>query len=240
MESAHLVKEKKTQEAVDTLVDHWTTSMRVTTRCVTCAPRDVGTPPLLVVIHGWGQTATAFLDAFKPLARQGWLIAAPQAPHPFYVTPRGARVGYSWLTRENRDAAVRDINLYLTETLDMIARRFSPDEKRVCLLGFSQGSSVAYRYLAAHPERIGALASCCADLPADVRSPLLDMKPRSAFVAYCPEDRIAPSRVSREAAAMLRQYGWPTTEYSFRGGHRITPALITRLGAWLQKAFPSR
>ena len=218
----------------------WPMSMRVTTECATCAPDDVTHPPLLVVLHGWGQTAVAFLRGFRLLARKGWLVAAPQAPHPFYVDPERGRVGYSWLTREHRDAAVQDTNAYLMETLAMLSERFAFDQRRVAILGFSQGSSVAFRYLAEHPEGIGAVASCCSDLPPDTRPVLEHIAPRPAFTAYCPHDRIVPPSFSREAAVMLAAYGWPTTEFAFDGGHRITPELVSRLGDWLDAALPPR
>jgi len=208
--------------------------MRITTECAVCAPEKVNRPPLLIALHGWGQTAAVFLRNFRPLAREGWLIAAPQAPHPFYVDPDRGRVGYSWLTREHRDTAVRDVNTYLSETLARLADRYAFDLTRVYLLGFSQGSSVAFRYLAAGAVPIAGVASCCSDLPPDVRDALGEMPPRPALVAYCPHDRVVPPALSREAVQLLNSYGWPATEFSFDGGHSVTPELMDRVSEWLR------
>jgi len=214
------------------------TAMRVTTACAVCVPDNVRRPPLLLVLHGWGQTAPAFLRGFRPLARAGWLVAAPQAPHPFYIDPGKGRVGYSWLTREHRDEAVRDTNAYLDETLAALAERHEYDAGRVALLGFSQGSSVAWRYLSARPGAVYAIASCCADLPPDVRPTVEQLPPCPAFVAWCPHDRVVPPSVSVEQAELLRDYGWPVTSLRFDGGHRVTAELVSRAGTWLEECSP--
>lgn len=190
---------------------------------------------LLVALHGWGQNAARFARPLAPLADRGVSVIAPQAPHPFYLDLATKKVGFSWLTVYERDRAVADLFGYLEAA---IADAGAPPNAPVFLMGFSQGVSIATRYAVSGRVRPAGLIGCCADLPPDAADRLPDAGAFPVFLAYSPGDAIVPPEKTLEAAAAFEAQGFPVTRHPFAGGHRITPALVEALGAWMGERAP--
>jgi dienelactone hydrolase len=91
-------------------------------------------------------------------------VVAPEALSRFYVdrgepaagTP--ARVGATWMTREDREAEIADYVRYLDRALDAAAGRPGAAAPALGVLGFSQGAATACRW-AAHRHRLGRPAA---------------------------------------------------------------------------------
>ena len=104
------------------------------------------------VLHGYGQLAPSFIRHFAVLDDGTRLVVAPEALNRFYLEPtswRGAgsaRVGATWMTREERlveiDDYVRYLDTLAAEVLGSARRAW-----RVTVLGFSQGVATAVRWL---------------------------------------------------------------------------------------------
>ncbi len=101
-------------------------------RPVIVAPPGEGPFPVLVLLHGFGDTSPKFLKFFENLAkREGWLLVAPRSVIP---TANG---GFEW-------GMVPDARWLVEEALKVAEIQYCVDEKRVYLLGFSQGGRMAY------------------------------------------------------------------------------------------------
>lgn len=118
------------------------------------------TDEIWFVLHGYRQLAERFLARLLPLASERRLLVAPEALSRFYVDePAGRhgpehRVGATWMTREDRDAEIRDYVGYLDRLHDEV--RAGKGGARVGVLGFSQGVHTAARWItlgAVRPER---------------------------------------------------------------------------------------
>lgn len=93
--------------------------------------------------HGYGQLAPYFIRHFQSLANAGHYIVAPEGLSRFYLQENSARVGASWMTREER---LTDIENYL-RYLDAIAKETGLAEvAELNLLGFSQGVATICRW----------------------------------------------------------------------------------------------
>lgn len=106
------------------------------------------------VLHGYGQLAAHFLRYCAALEDPARLVVAPEALNRFYtIAPKDRSaadrpVGATWMTREDRERDIADYVAYLD---DLYARLLAPldrDTLRVCVLGFSQGTATAARWLA--------------------------------------------------------------------------------------------
>src|SRR5215471_667484 len=75
---------------------------------------------LLVAFHGYGQSADSILaDVGTIPGARRWTIASVQALHRFYS--RGDQhVIASWMTRQDRDEAIRDNVAYVDRAIDAI------------------------------------------------------------------------------------------------------------------------
>lgn len=109
---------------------------------------------ILVVLHGYRQLAPRFIRRFRPVARPGRLIAAPEALNRFYLgDPSGrhgpeSRVGGTWMTREDREAEIEDYVRYLDLLAESLVGRCGGEGARPVLrgLGFSQGAHTLARW----------------------------------------------------------------------------------------------
>ena len=105
------------------------------------------------VIHGYGQLAGDFVRYFADLANDETLIVAPEALNRFYLvspdkTPaRDRPVGATWMTREDRDSEIADYVEYLDALYDEIVGDAPRADLRVNVIGFSQGSATATRWI---------------------------------------------------------------------------------------------
>lgn len=117
------------------------------------------------VLHGYGQLASEFIRFFSDLAGDDVLIVAPEALNRFYlVSPdkaaaRDRPVGATWMTREDRASEIADYIEYLDALFDVVASDLLPDGGRVQVnvIGFSQGSAAATRWLTHGRTRVDRL-----------------------------------------------------------------------------------
>ena len=109
------------------------------------APRGDGPWPVLMGFHGYGETASAHLQALVRLDPQHqWLRVSVQGLHRFYN--RAQDVVASWMTREDRDLAIAD-NLAYADAVRAAVTRDYATRAPLIVAGFSQGAAQAYRTL---------------------------------------------------------------------------------------------
>lgn len=198
------------------------------------APAAGGPPsPLLVALHGWGQNAKRMLRDLAPVSARGVLVAAPQAPHPFYLDMSSGKVGFHWLTKYERDRAVADANAFIAAMLEKLRQEGAYDPSRIFLLGFSQGCSMAWRFcVSGHAQPAGMIA-CGADLPPDVAEKLPTPSPFPVLLVHGREDGIISPTKMHEAREGLEAAGVQHDVYEFDGGHEIPLAAAEHIADWI-------
>ena len=106
------------------------------------------------VLHGYGQLASRFIGYCDALRDDARLVVAPEALNRFYTvapTDRNAAarpVGATWMTREDRERDIADYVAYLDDVYAHVMQPLDRGAVRVCVLGFSQGTATAARWLA--------------------------------------------------------------------------------------------
>lgn len=96
------------------------------------------------VCHGMGYLSRYFLRYFKHLSAEENYIIAPQAPSKYYMQPK-MHVGANWLTRDNTESGMQNILNYFDAVFEA---ETIPKNINLIVFGYSQGVSVAMRYLA--------------------------------------------------------------------------------------------
>ena len=99
------------------------------------------TDPLLVYLHGWGDTGSTFQFVVDEL-RDNWFVVAPD---------------WRGFGKSTSDAAAFWFPDYLAD-LDYLLQHYSRDTP-VCLIGHSMGGNVAGLYAGAMPERVSRLVN---------------------------------------------------------------------------------
>jgi len=104
-----------------------------------------------MVLHGYRQLAPRFIRRFGAIARPWRLIVAPEALNRFYVGDAPgrhgpeARVGGTWMTREDRETEIADYVRYLDLLHDRLQGAL-PAPVPTVALGFSQGCHTVSRW----------------------------------------------------------------------------------------------
>lgn len=199
------------------------------------AARDAAGPaPTLIGLHGYGQTGEDFLGLMRKIAPPGFACAAGQGFNQLW-DPRTKGITFSWLTSYEKRHRLDSIWAYLSGMIDRLAADGVTDPARVWLLGFSQGSSLAYRFAQLHPGRVRGVVSVCADLPPDVKADLGPLRDVPVLIAYGTHDNVIPPAKSTDAFDVLREGGVDVEIVSFERGHLIPSDLGPRLTDWTRR-----
>jgi len=183
------------------------------------------------VLHGYGQLARSFLEACAPLAGEGRAVIAPEALSRYYVASDAAshadaRVGASWMTREDRDAEIRDCVAYLDALRLVVEAPLGP--VRSCVLGFSQGAATAARWAALGARPLDRVVLWAGLMPSDVD--LAEHRARFArtdVVVGRGDEYTAVHAAAHERR--LHDQGIVAPTRWFDGGHRLDRATLRAL-----------
>ena len=192
-------------------------------------------PALLLVLHGWGQDAKHFARIFRAVHKQNILVVAPQAPHQLYLDRATKKVGFNWLTVYQKDQSIRDLNNSFKRLLDTVQKKYPYDPNRIFVFGFSQGSSIAYRFAVSEKVPIAGVISCCADLPPDVANALHSITPFPVLLGYAREDGLVPHKKVAQAEATLRAENFKCEVYDYPGEHRVSSDFVRKLSEWINE-----
>ena len=118
-----------------------------TARYFTLGELNEGTRQVWFVLHGYGQLAEYFIRKFEKISDDQTYVVAPEALSRFYLNGNSGRVGASWMTREERLSEIDDYVAYLESIYKAILQDYRLDDVRITVLGFSQGTATACRWL---------------------------------------------------------------------------------------------
>lgn len=187
--------------------------------------------------HGYRQLAGRFARRFAPLDDGARLIVVPEALSRFYLDdgtgPHGpeARIGATWMTREDRENEIRDYVGYLDALYERSFDALDRDAVRVHVLGFSQGTATVSRWAALGRARIDRLI-LWAGLPAhdlDLESAAEKLAAMDLTFAIGTDDPFStPRRIEREIAR-LDGLGIPARMVTYDGGHRLNEEALVEV-----------
>jgi phospholipase/carboxylesterase len=176
------------------------------------------TSPLLVGLHGRGDTAENFASAWHGVPAK-LEIALALAPLPFAS-------GRQWFERVpgmTEDAladAVSDAEERLWPAIAELARG-----RKIFLVGFSQGAMLAYLMAVRHPDAIAYAFPIAGRMP-DKLFPRGDISTAPVYALHGTEDKIIGIDASREAIASFKAVGAIAELHEFPGiGHTLAPAM---------------
>ncbi len=181
------------------------------------------------VVHGYGQLAGRFLRHFTTLDDGTRRIVAPEGLSRFYLeTGRNDKIGASWMTREDRLTEIADYVRYLDAVYAQVGAGVA---RRVTVLGFSQGTATAARWLTQGAAQAHRLILWGGEVPPDLD--LIAARERWSgteltLVAGRADQFITPKVLARDEAR-LREHGIAYRVERFEGGHEIVPEVLARV-----------
>lgn len=188
--------------------------------------------PVLVGFHGYGEDAEALLSEINLIPGvTAWKRIAIQGLHPFYKNRTGEVVA-SWMTRLDREAAVRHNVLYVAKVLD---RELGTGQPRVPLVytGFSQGTAMAYRAAGGVERPCSAVVALGGDVPPELASGDLSELPVALLGRGSRDPWYAEEKLSQDLE-VLRSQGVDARPVRFDGGHEWTDGFRATVGRFLE------
>ncbi len=187
--------------------------------------------PLVIALHGRGDTPDGFAPLFK-----GWDVRArviiPRPPHPWSG-------GHAWtphdhLARDKGPAIASDlIGLAdrVVATADAV-RRARPTRGAGVVMGFSQGGMMAWTIAIRHPRAFTAAFPVAGFLFAEVleRQSIAGVRLPPIVAFHGTADQLVPLADDRRGVKVLEQKGGRADLRIYDGvGHEIPPTLRTDL-----------
>ena len=182
-----------------------------------------------VVFHGIGYLSRYFANHFKILDPVDNYIIVPQAPSKYYLNNQYKHVGASWLTRENTETEIGNILNYVDAVIN--AEALSAPA-RLIVFGFSQGVSVAMRWVARRKIPCYRLLLYAGGIPKELSAGDFDFLGTETRVrmAYGDQDKyLDPARLEQELAKARALFGTQVEFRPFSGGHEIKNELLKEL-----------
>jgi predicted esterase len=191
---------------------------------------------LWIVLHGFGQLAGDFIECFVDLNDGSRVIVAPEALNRYYTAPIGVPaaerpVGATWMTKEFREAEIRDYVRYLDLVHAELVTKHRP--RRTIVLGFSQGGATAARWVLQGRSAIHSLVLWGATLPPDVELEPARQRLSSArltIVAGSTDQFISAEAFARERSR-LADAQIPVDVIDYDGGHSIKRSVLETVAA---------
>ncbi|WP_299099740.1 esterase [uncultured Winogradskyella sp.] len=180
------------------------------------------------VCHGMGYLSRYFLKYFKGLNAEENYIIAPQAPSKFYIQPK-MHVGANWLTRDETKSGMETIINYFDSVLES---ENIPNNVNLIVLGYSQGVSVALRYLSKKELQCHQLVIHSGGIPIELTNEDFKYLNDSTEVKliYGTEDEyLDDNRIQLESERAQSLFGKRLKVIPFEGKHVVNVEIINTL-----------
>ena len=206
-------------------VTYTTTNSYSTLNTLTATTKNVW-----IVLHGIGYLSRYFLRHFESLPADENYIIAPQAPSKYYLDSSYTKIGASWLTKENTSQETSNVLTYLDTVR---AAENIPESSQLIILGFSQGVSIATRWVANRRIDCTKLVLYAGGLPNELEaSDFTSLIKQGMQVSIFVGDRdeyLTKERRKTEAGKIQKLFDGKARLISFDGKHEIKPHLLQGL-----------
>jgi len=190
--------------------------------------------PTIVALHGRGADYSDLPPFIKALNIPRVLVVAPRAPFTFM------NGGFAWYGLQDEgipssDSFIPSLNR-LRKFLKEIRGIYPVDDKRVLLLGFSQGTVMAYAAGLQEPNAFKGIVALSGYIPtrSGLSLELEDLSGLAVFISHGTDDELIPVRYGREAAKMLTQARADVLYREYSMGHQIIEETIVDLAKWMR------
>lgn len=183
-----------------------------------------------MVFHGMGYLSKYFARYFAELSSEENFIITPQAPSKYYIGKDFKHVGASWLTRENTAEETTNILQYIDSVFEAEKPESMPN---FIVLGYSQGVSIATRWLASRKIQCNHLVLHSGGIPVELSSSdfeYLDEKTQVTYLYGDKDQYITEAKKTEESLKGSKLFGNKLKVEVFDGIHEVNTSFINNLG----------
>ena len=181
-----------------------------------------------VIFHGLGYLSRYFMRTFKDLDPKENYIIAPQAQSKYYLDDKYKHIGASWLTKENTEMETRNVLNYLEKVYKAENLQNAPN---LIILGFSQGVSVATRWVARNKVECEQLILCSGKIPVELKSEDFEFLKNTnfSFIYGTNDEYLKEGIIEVEEERLKNLFPKNLKIIAFKGGHELNKDLIHQL-----------
>lgn len=187
------------------------------------------TKNIWIVLHGIGYLSRYFLKFFDELNVDENYIIAPQAPSKYYLKNEYRHVGASWLTKENTQQEKENVLAYLDAVLKA---ENVPTDRKLIILGFSQGVSIATRWMAHSKLKCNHLVLYAGGMPTELVAADFDFLEQNgtkiSVLVGNQDEYLTPEVMKKESARIADLFKGAAVQTIFEGGHEMKKELLTQ------------
>ena len=181
-----------------------------------------------IVFHGLGYLSKYFINYFSKINPEENFVIAPQAPSKYYQGKDFKHVGASWLTKENTIEETKNVLAYVDQVYKSEIKVKPPN---LIILGYSQGVSIATRWVAARKINCNHLILHSGGIPSELEPEDFSHLKKTSKVSYTYGNKdpyIDGVRITQETIKGNRLFGKYLKIEVFDGIHEINSDFIMR------------
>src|SRR5690554_1100572 len=174
-----------------------------------------------MVFHGMGYLSKYFITYFSELDPEENFIIAPQAPSKYYQDKSFKRIGASWLTRENTEIETENILNYVDA---VFKKEVSIEPSNLIVLGYSQGVSIAARWVARQKIKCKLLILHSGGIPTELKTEdfeFLDSDTKVIYLYGNKDQYVTEARKTEEQLKGINLFQDRLTVEVFDGIHEV-------------------
>lgn len=180
-----------------------------------------------IVCHGLGFLSRYFIQYFNELNADENYIIAPQAQSKHYLKNQFKHVGASWLTKENTLGEISNVLNYLDSVHKQ--EQISKLDVNVIILGFSQGVSIATRWIAQRQIKCNTLVLYAGKLPREFSKSDFITIPQIKLIVGDADAYVTPEILKEEITYANQLFENRVSHITFKGGHEVKRDIINSL-----------
>ncbi len=194
---------------------------------------------LVVGTHGYGEGAETHLHRLTRIPfSDRYTLVSVQALHRFYRS-RTREVVASWMTRQDRELAIRDNIAYVNGVVDTVVRAASLSSTALVFAGFSQGVAMAFRAACGSPLAVSAVMALGGDVPPELDAASLSRVPVALLGRGVRDEWYTEAKMAADVTR-LRAAGVDVRTVVSDGAHEWTAAFSEAAGVFLQTTSTRR
>lgn len=182
-----------------------------------------------VVFHGLGYLSKYFINYFSKINPEENFIIAPQAPSKYYQGKNFKHVGASWLTRENTIEETKNVLNYVDKVFET---EIKTTPKNLIVLGYSQGVSIATRWIASRKINCNHLILHSGGIPTELKPEDFSFLKQQVKVTYLygnKDQYINEARKTEETLKGNNLFGKHLDIQVFDGIHEVNTNFINEI-----------
>lgn len=182
-----------------------------------------------LVFHGMGYLSKYFARYFRELNTEENFVVIPQAPSKFYLGTKYKHVGANWLTKENTVADTQNVLTYI----DTVWNKEKPETlPRFIVMGYSQGVSIAMRWLASRKIQCDTLVLHSGGIPKELDGEDFQYLSKNTKITYIygdTDEYITEAKKTEETLKGKSIFGKRLDIQVFKGVHEVNTTFIRSL-----------